>query len=642
MPEQQPRATILLVDDREANRYAVSRILHKAGFAVRETASGREALRLSADKPDLLILDINLPDISGYDVCREIKANPATAAIPVLHLSASLVDSENRSAGLEGGADGYLVYPLEPRELVAHVEALLRVRRAEKEARGQRELLRVTLSSIADGVIATDRSGIITFINPVARELTGWAEDGALHKPIGAVFHLVDETTRQGLPNPVEEVIRAGTCDRSNRHELLVARDGTPRPVEESASLILDDDGRFVGVVLVFRDIVERRRLETELRRRSEDLAERDRRKDEFLAMLAHELRNPLAPITNALQLLKFNAAREVQVELVRGMLDRQVRHLVRLVDDLMDVSRITRGKFELRKERLDLAAVIARAVEGARLFFEERQHVLHVVCGAAALFVDADPARMEQVLSNLLINAGKYTPPGGKIELIATREAHDAVIRVRDNGIGIRPEMLPRLFDMFEQADRLPGRMAEGLGLGLALVRTLVEMHGGSVTASSAGPGLGSEFVVRLRAVSALADSVPEPQPREAAMAGPMRILIADDNVDSAESLAMVLRSVGHEVRTAADGQQALDVAASFRPEAVFLDIGMPHGMDGYEVARRLREQSGHESILIVAVTGYGQPGDIAHAEDAGFDYHMTKPAPLGEIQRLLVRAQS
>ena len=496
MSEKQP--TILVVDDTESSRYAVCRILRQANFVVQEAVNGQEALRLAGANPDLVVLDVQLPDLSGYEVCQRIKANPATAATPVLHLSASFVESQDRSEGLEGGADGYLTYPLEPRELIATVQALLRIRQAEKLVRAQRELLGVTLSSIGDGVISTDARGMVAFVNPVAQILTGWGE-GAVGRPLAEVFQVVNEQTGQAVENPVDQVIRSGKPPGLANHPLLVARDGTRRPIDDTAAPMRDAEDQFIGTVLVFRDITERRRLEEELRRRSEDLAERDRRKDEFLAMLAHELRNPLAPITNSLNYLRIKLAGNPDFAEPGALISRQVSHLARLVDDLMDISRITRGKFELRKKRVELATLMSRSAEGARPLLEERQHRLEVILPDHPLTLEADPDRLEQILTNLLSNSGKYTPPGGLVRLTGERDGDTAVIRVWDNGIGIRPEMLPRLFEIFEQADRVPGRVSEGLGIGLSLVRGLVEMHGGTVTAHSAGPNQGSEFIVRL-----------------------------------------------------------------------------------------------------------------------------------------------
>ncbi len=507
----------------------------------------------------------------------------------------------------------------------------------------------MTLGSIGDGVVATDATGRVTFINAAARELTGWGDD-AEGKSIQEVFNIVNEETGTApAENPVQRVILSGRAAALANHTLLIARDGTRRPVDDTAAPIRDDEGRFIGVVLVFREITERRRLEDELRRRSDDLIERDRRKDEFLAMLAHELRNPLAPIRNGVQVLRLQLPSEQTVGRIAEMMERQLGTLVRLVDDLLDVSRITRGKLELRKEFLELGPLIARVVEGVRPFLDERkQHLEAPPFGEIRL--EADPARLEQVLLNLLTNAAKYTPPGGKIVLSVQREGDAAEIRVRDNGIGIRPEMLTYIFDLFQQADRVPGRVSEGLGIGLSLVRRLVEMHGGTVTASSAGTNQGSEFVVRLPALpkSAVtteapgAKGVPDSADRERKPVRRLRILVTDDNADSADSLALLLRLRGHDVRTAYDGAQTLQTAQDFRPDLVFLDIALPRGMDGHEVAQRLRQETGPRAMMIVAMTGYGQPDDIERARAAGMDHHLTKPADPKVVERLIAAAQA
>jgi PAS domain S-box-containing protein len=637
MPEKSP--VILVVDDTEASRYTVSHILHKAGYTVLESATGAQALRLLEHKPDLVILDVNLPDMSGYEVCRQIKTTPATASVLVMHLSASFVESEHRAQGLESGADGYLTYPLEPRELIANVQAMLRIRHAEKTMRAQRELLRVTLNSIGDAIIATDQTGIVTFINPVAQDLVGCGEEGCVGKPLAELFHIVNEDTGQVAENPVAKVIASGRIVGLANHTILISRDGKRRPIDDTAAPIRDEDGQFVGVILVFRDITERRGLERELKQRSDALVERDRRKDEFLAMLAHELRNPLAPLVNTLQVLRLQFTGQPDIDRAGAVMQRQLSHLVRLVDDLLDVSRITRGKFELRKQPIDLAAVVNRTVESARSLMEERQHQLAIDMAAAALRMEADPDRIEQVLANLLNNAAKYTPPGGKISLSARREGGEIVLRVRDNGIGIRSEALPQLFDLFHQADRVPGRVSEGLGIGLTLVRNLVEMHGGSVSAASAGVNQGSEFIVRLPALPSDAFAA-APIPTEPPSVPALRILVTDDNRDSAESMGMLLNAMGHETRIAHDGAQTLEIVKDFLPQVILLDIGLPHGLDGYELARRLRRQPGLEKVLLVAMTGYGQEEDRHKSKAAGFDHHLVKPADLAEINRLLADA--
>jgi PAS domain S-box-containing protein len=419
----------------------------------------------------------------------------------------------------------------------------------------------------------------------------------------------------------------------------IVHRDGTTNTLFGSASPLFDAQGRVRGCVGSFLDITDRKRLEAELRQRAEQLVEADRRKDEFLAMLAHELRNPLAPIRNAAHVLHMTGISDARVQNATAMIQRQVRHLARLVDDLLDVSRITRGKITLHKEPVDLAAVVAQVVETSRPFLDSRQHELKVSLPAEGVSVEADVTRLAQILGNLLTNAAKFTAESGHISLTVGAEADEAVIRVQDDGMGIAAELLPRVFDLFTQGDRSLARSDGGLGIGLTLVKSLVELHGGSVEAHSEGLGEGSEFVVRLPMLpppaSQPADAV-ESQHSSQGPPHPCRVLVVDDNKDAAESLAMLLRVAGHEVRTAHDGLTALKMTKTFRPEVILLDIGMP-GMDGYEVARRFREQPELKGSLLAALTGYGQEEDRRHSHDAGFDEHLVKPVEPVALERLL-----
>jgi signal transduction histidine kinase/CheY-like chemotaxis protein len=372
-------------------------------------------------------------------------------------------------------------------------------------------------------------------------------------------------------------------------------------------------------------------------------IREADRHKGEFLAMLAHELRNPMAPLLNALHLLGLDGVDRAEAERAREVAERQARHLARLVDDLLDVSRISSGKIQLRLGPVDFRAAIAGAVEAARPIIEERRHELSVTPPESPVMLEADSARLEQVLSNLLNNAAKYTEPGGRIDLEAGREGEFAVVRVRDTGIGIAPELLPRVFELFTQAERSLDRSQGGLGIGLTLVRRLVEMHGGSVSAASRGVGQGSEFVVRLPVSTAVGDDqaadgeCPAP-PREPRASEPRRVLIVDDNQDAARMLARLLHADGHRVEVVYDGPAALEAARARPPDVVLLDIGLP-GMDGYEVARRLREQEGPHRALLVALTGYGQEDDVRRSRAAGFDDHRVKPVDLDVLRPLIER---
>jgi CheY-like chemotaxis protein len=370
----------------------------------------------------------------------------------------------------------------------------------------------------------------------------------------------------------------------------------------------------------------------------AESLRQADRRKDEFLATLAHELRNPLAPIRNSLQLLRLTAHNDPGAERVCEMMERQVNHMVRLVDDLMEVSRITRGLIQLRKERTELATLIRNAVETTRPLVEAGRHQLAISLPPDPIPLDGDVVRLAQVFANLLNNAAKYTDRGGQIWLTARREQNEAIVSVRDNGIGISATMLPLVFDMFMQADRTTDRSQGGLGIGLTLVKNLVESHGGSISARSDGPGLGSEFIVRLPvAVEQSREPQPVVSPQKVERLAQRRVLVVDDNEDAAASLAMLLRFLGSEVQVARDGATALSMIADFRPDAVLLDIGMP-GMDGFEVARRIREQADFAGIVLIALTGWGQAEDRSRTRAAGFDHHLVKPADITSLQSLLV----
>lgn len=371
------------------------------------------------------------------------------------------------------------------------------------------------------------------------------------------------------------------------------------------------------------------------------ELQQADQRKDEFLAMLAHELRNPLAPVRNAVEILRL-APHDVQaVESARSILERQVEHLVRLVDDLLDVSRIMRGKIELRKERVELSAVVDRAVEITSPFMNSRNHRLTVDRGRAPLWIEADPVRLAQVIGNLLNNAAKYTEPGGHIDLSLQAQGDMAVVRVRDNGLGIPADLLPHVFDLFVQADHSTNRSHDGLGIGLTLVRSLVEMHGGHVSASSAGRMQGSDFTIHLPLLNPVAAIDNPPQLDLDGAPPPHRtsgyhILVADDNVDSANTMAMLLRLHGHEVKTVHDGQAALDAALAAPPDVALLDIGMPH-VDGYEVARRMRQESRLNGLKLIALTGWGKDEDRQLSKSAGFDHHLVKPVDFDQLQSIL-----
>jgi PAS domain S-box-containing protein len=769
------------------------------------------------------------------------------------------------------------------------IEDITERRRIEDALAAQQEWLRVTLRSIGDAVIATDTAGRVTAMNPVAEALTGWTSREASGEPLERVFRIVNEETRQTVENPVTKAVREAAVVGLANHTLLIRKDGSERAIDDSAAPILTAEGNTIGVVLVFHDITERRRVEraaqdaldyaenvietvrepmlvldgqlrvrtanrsfyrafevskpetegrllydlgngqwdipklrslleevlpqntvfndfevahdfpaigrkvmllnarriyregnhTELillaiediteRRRLEDErreletrftslvknirdhsiftldpqghitswnreAERilgygeaealgqhfsiiftpedreagvpgqelatalsegraederwhlrkngerfwalgivtptqdangqhtgfskilrdmtdrkraeealqlaDRRKDVFLATLAHELRNPLAPIRNGLQIIRLTPDRAAR-EQTREMMERQLGQMVRLVDDLLDISRITRNKLEMRKARIDLSGVVQSAVETARPQVEAKGHTLTVTLPPQPVYLDGDLTRLAQVFWNLLHNAAKYTEPGGRISLTAEVRGGEAVVTVQDNGIGVPASSLPRLFEMFSQVDRSLERAEGGLGIGLALVKGLTEAHGGSVEVRSEGVGHGSSFVVRLPV--APDNAAPERRAaHDVAQPGPRhRILVVDDNRDGAASLAMLLTVLGNDTRTAHDGLEGVEMAGAFRPDLIVLDIGLPK-LNGYDACRRIREQPWAKDIIIVAATGWGQEEDRRRSAEAGFDHHLVKPVDAAEVVRLLAKGRA
>lgn len=488
---------------------------------------------------------------------------------------------------------------------------------------------------LSDAIVITDLRGNITDFNVGGERMLGYRMREILGSPV-ATFLPPEDALRIR-----RETLSALAADGTWRGELpFVRRDGSRGVCETVVKPLANARGDIYGAVSINRDITERKRAEQQLKRLNLELSKADRRKDEFLATLAHELRNPLAPMRNVLEILRMKEFSDPQLSWSRDVFDRQLQHMTHLVDDLLEVSRITQGKLELRKQRLDLARAMQSAMEAARSTVQASSHHLSVTLPREALYLDADPTRLSQMILNLLNNAAKYTPPGGKISLTAEREGSEAVIVVRDSGIGIPHEHLDNVFEMFSQLAPALDRSQGGLGIGLALVRGLAELHGGSVAAFSDGPGTGSEFVIRLPLSQHNAVPATHTLP-EAPRAPGLRVVVVDDNADAADSLAMVLELEDHEVRTAGDGIAALDLIAAFAPQAVILDIGLPL-LNGYEVARRIRrlDHNGRDGgILLIAVTGWGQQQDKQTALSAGFDHHFTKPVDPRELQRVLAR---
>jgi signal transduction histidine kinase len=434
------------------------------------------------------------------------------------------------------------------------------------------------------------------------------------------------QTLNRSLEEANERLAEANTALQAEKTRELEALNATLRRANTS----LEATNQALQT-----EIAERVRVEQALK-------EADRHKDEFLAMLAHELRNPLAPIFNAIQIMRRKPLADPQLVWSRDVIQRQLGHLTRLVDDLLDVSRITRGKINVNREPVELSTIVSRAVETIQPLLSEKKHDLVVDVSDGHVKIDGDLTRLTQVVGNVLGNAAKYTDPGGRINLVAKPNGSSVEIRIRDNGIGIPSELLPSVFGLFTQLDRASDRTQGGLGIGLALVRKLVEMHNGTVTAHSDGVGCGSEFVIRLPCIADDAASNDDSMGRNdfgklQARSG-HRILVADDNRDSLESLATLLQINGHEVHTAADGLEAIELAVQIRPEVALLDLGMPN-MDGYEVARRIRAESWGKAVVLVALTGWGQDEDRRRSHDAGFDSHLVKPLDLDALTQYLAR---
>ncbi len=478
--------------------------------------------------------------------------------------------------------------------------------------------LAAIVESSDDAIISKNLDGIITSWNKGAERLYGYTAEEIVGKPLSL---LVPPDHPDELPEIMERIRRGERVEHFETQR--VRKDGSRVDVSLTVSPLTDAEGKVVGASKIARDITARK--------------EEDRRKSEFLALLAHELRNPLAPLRNGLQVLRLAGNNAQAAEQARGMMERQLHHLVRLVDDLLDVSRISRGKLQLRKERITLASVVGDALELCEQTVQQHGQELTVSLPDEPVYVDADKTRLAQALWNLLNNAVKYSDRGGRIWLTVRREGDEAVISVKDTGVGIPAAMLPRVFDMFTQVDRSLEKSQGGLGVGLTIVKRLVEMHGGTVEAHSEGHGMGSEFVVRLPIVlSVVQERQEEGDEQQDPPTARRRVLVVDDNVDAASSLAMVLKLMGNEVRTAHDGLEGVAAAREFRPDVILLDIGMPR-LNGYEACRRIRQEPWGKNVVLVALTGWGQEEDKRKAQEAGFDRHMVKPVEPAALAKLL-----
>lgn len=733
------KVDILLVDDNPKGLLALEAMLEDLGQNLVRAHSGVEALRKLLEQDfALALLDIQMPELDGFQTAALIRARERSRHMPIIFLTAYNRSDEQVSQGYELGAVDFLFKPIVPSILRAKVQAFVDLSRKTEEVKRQARLLREVeqreherrleeaaqrweadrlreemikerrlAETLARTVAERERAEValqasndrLRFLSEMAnRLLLGERPKELLHslyRDLSAHLHLevyfnyllasdgrtlrleaysgIDAAKAASLQSVEVGESLAGTVALTRRPLIaekvqesddpalstvrgmgitthacfpLVAQDrllGTLSFGTRQRDAFAPDD---IAVMQVVCDQVavslDRARLIEELSRTNRDLADADRKKDEFLAMLAHELRNPMAPIVNAVHLLRLPQATGPVVQRSLDAIDRQVGHMVRLVDDLLDLSRINTGKVELRKERVALGTIIDHAVQTSAPLMQKNQHEFVLSMPAEEIRLIADRTRLTQVVANLLNNAAKYSPPGGRIDLSCARAGSEVMITVRDRGIGIRPEMLDSVFGLFVQSDRTPDRSQGGLGIGLTLVKSLVEMHGGTVSAHSEGLGHGSEFVVRLPIIESRTIPPPPPAPVNAPEATTgLRIMVVEDNPDVRDTMRDFLQLSGHDVTVAEDGPSAVDALIARRPEVALIDIGLP-GLDGYQVLQAIRERGEKLPTIFIALTGYGRPQDRQRAFDAGFHDHLVKPVDSDALLRLLEDTRS
>jgi signal transduction histidine kinase/CheY-like chemotaxis protein len=673
------KVDILVVDDLPEKVLVYEAVLDELGENLVVARSGAEALRqLLRREFAVILLDVNMPGMDGLETAALIRQRKRSAHTPIIFVTA-FADDVRAAQGYAHGAVDYILAPVVPEVLRAKVKVFVDLyrmtrqvkRQAEErvalaEERSRREAAeegnrRLEFLARAGAVLGQsldfDRTiadaaqlSVPDLADAAAVVLAGPAGGAAPAVVARAAKDDVDVDMAADLPPDLAEIVgrafATGTTQSACPHSVAMPLTTGGRPVAVLVLSRTDPERPFTPAdVAAAETLASRAAIALENARLYREVQHADRQKNEFLSMLAHELRNPLAPIRNAVAILRTMRDDPSALQWAGGVIDRQVGHLVRLVDDLLDVSRITRGKIRLQRKLVDVADVVALAVEASRPEIDARGHHLDVTLPDGPLRVNGDAARLAQVVTNLLNNAAKFSEPGGRVWLTveSADKAHgqaEVVLRVRDTGIGIPADMLPGVFELFTQGDHSLDRSEGGLGIGLTLVRRLVELHNGSVTAVSEGLGRGSEFTVRLPVVvnGARLTASDTVHPQCSGHRPPsMRVLVVDDNVDGAVSLARLLKLSGHDVRLAYDGPTALVAADEFRPNAILLDIGLP-GMDGFEVARRLRRQQSNQELILVAVTGYGRDEDRARSHEAGFDHHLVKPVDVDILRNLLV----
>jgi PAS domain S-box-containing protein len=626
-------ALVLIVDDSEAGRYATARMLGRAGFRVAESATAADGLaRVRAEHPDVVLLDVKLPDMSGLEVCRRIKEDAATSTTLVVQISASFVQPSDAVRGLEAGADAYLTEPLDPTVLVATVNALLRVRRAEERARTAAAHLAATFDAIPEGVCLLDADNVIRSCNRAMGEMLGRAPEDIVGHPWSAIVGPWLGRDAASLPSRVQDTrirLEASADDRWYD----VAVDTVPK-----------GSGPRTGAVCTVADITIRKRAEEEDARllarerlaRSEAEAA-NRSKDEFLAVLSHELRTPLTAILGWVRTLRLRPPDAEALAHGLEVIERNTRMQAQLIEDLLDVSRIVAGKIVLDRRPVPIATVVEAAIEGVRTTADAYGVALDLRMDAPGLRVEGDPARLQQVVTNLVSNGIKFTPSGGRVEVHVERQAGNAVITVRDTGRGISAEFLPFIFDRFRQAEGGITRAKGGLGLGLAIVRHLVALHAGTVTAESAGEHHGATFRVSLPALSEASAAAATAAPRT----GTCRldgcwILVVEDDTDTREVVAMVLAEAGAGVKTVSTLSGAESALSAAPWDVLVSDLGMPDG-SGYELIRRVRQHPTLARLPAVALSAHAMDADAMLSLGAGFDVHLPKPVEPEELVRVV-----
>jgi PAS domain S-box-containing protein len=652
----EPKANVLLVDDEPTNLLALEAALEGRGLNLVKAVSGEEALRhLLKEEFAVILLDVRMEGLSGFDTARLIRGRDRTRHTPILFVTAYETSELSVAEAYRLGAVDYLVKPLLPEVLRAKVAGFVELHRRSEQIRDQAEELhrleqrelehrlteaglrrfQAVIENSFEAVSMLDADGTVRYASPSTARNLGYIPEEVVGRNALDLTHPDDR--------PITAALFARLLQRPGGSETAAFRyrhkNGSWRWVEATWTNLLGEPS-VRAVVSNYRDVTEQRELQNALHKEAERLAEAARHKDEFLAMLAHELRNPLAPLLNGVEVLELAGADPATLAETRAMLRRQARHLARLVNDLLDTSRLSQGKVRLERKPLDLAALVRTAVADRR--HAAGQAGLEVVAAVpdGPVAAEADEARLTQVLTNLLDNAVKFTEAGGRVEvgLAADVAAGQAVLRVADTGVGIEPGLLTTLFEPFRQADRSLDRSKGGLGLGLALVKGLVELHGGTVEARSEGPGRGSEFVVRLP----LAEVPVVPAEEAAAPAGPpLRVLVIEDLRDAADSLRILLEAKGYQVRVANSGPEGLKAARAAPFDVVLCDVGLP-GLTGLEVARALRAGPHTAAARLIAVTGYGTEEDRRLALESGFDEHLTKPVALEALLRVLARQPS